>query len=65
MKRVIVNNQYSFDTNLKVRVGSTVVLPTPYWLRDVKGDTWEGKVTALTSDYTGDCVQIISVKKSK
>lgn len=60
MQRVKVGN-YTYETELPVKVGDKVLLPTPYWLRDVKGPTWEGKVTQLTSDYTGPCVRIIKI----
>lgn len=55
--------RYTFETDLPVKVGDTVVLPTPAYLRDVKGPTWTGKVTSLTSDYSGDCAKIIKVAK--
>lgn len=55
---------YTYETgNLNVEVGETVILPTPYWLRDVKGPTWEAKVTAIGSDYAGPCTKIIGVKE--
>ncbi len=61
-KRVVVNG-YTYETTLKVRVGSRVLLPTPEWLRDVKGPTWEGVVTGLDSGYQGPCKAVISVLK--
>ena len=59
-KRVMVGN-YSYDTNLRVKIGSRVLLPTPDFLRDVRGDTWEGTVSALESSYTGTCKNIIAI----
>lgn len=56
--KVVVGN-YTYETDLNLKVGDTVLLPTPYWLQDVKGPTWEGKVTSLDSNYTGPCVRII------
>ena len=64
MKRVIVNG-YTYETDLNLAVGDMVVLPTASWLRDVMGDTWEGTVSSLTSDYTGDCARIIRKKKKR
>ena len=58
-------NGYTYDAgNANVAVGDTVILPTASWLRDVKGPTWEGKVTALGSDYDGYCERIKGVKKA-
>jgi hypothetical protein len=34
-------------------------LPTPYWLREFKGNEWVGSVTSTTSSYSGECVRII------
>jgi hypothetical protein len=62
MKKVQVGN-YTYETDLPVKVGDTVVLPTPYWLKEVKGDTWEGVVTSLESDYNGPCARIIKIKE--
>ncbi len=59
MKRVVVNGGLTYETNLDVKVGDTVLLPTPSWLQDVKGPTWEGKITSLESDYTGPCVRVL------
>jgi hypothetical protein len=61
MTKVVVKG-YTYETNLPVKVGDTVVLPTPHWLRDVKGPTWEGIVSKIGSDYQGVCEKIISVK---
>ena len=61
MKRVVVDNNYTYETNLKVKVGDTVKVPTTYWLRDVFGAYWFPKVTNLKSDYTGDCLKIVEV----
>jgi hypothetical protein len=59
MKRVVVNG-YTYETEIDdLRVGDAVVLPTPYWLRDVKGPTWVGNVTALTSDHCGSCARVV------
>ena len=57
--KVIVDNNYTYETNLSLKVGDRVVLPTPYWLRDVKGSEFVGTVTSLNSSYSGDCIKII------
>ena len=61
MKRVIINNPYTYATDLDVSVGDVVLLPTSDWLRDALGDTWEGKVTSLKSEYDGWCAKIIKI----
>ena len=58
----IVANGYTWIAPDIVKIGDTVVLPVADWLRDVKGDTWEGEVTALESDYDGSCRSIIGIK---
>jgi len=48
MKVIVeVNGKYSYNSKKTVKVGSDVILPTPIWLRDVKGPTWTGTVTAI------------------
>lgn len=65
MKRIMVGN-YTYETNLNLKVGDKVVLPTAYFLRDVKGATWVGQVTSLASEYDGSCEKVISkVKENK
>ena len=62
-KRIVVKG-YTYETgHCKVRKGSIVILPTADYLKDVLGYTWEGTVTATKSDYTGNCAQILGVKK--
>jgi hypothetical protein len=51
----------TYETDLKVRKGTQVVLPPTYWM-DAR-DTQIGKVVSLTSDYTGYCVKVLSVIK--
>ena len=60
MKKVIVNG-YTYEAPATVKVGDKVLLPTAYWLREFKGNTWEGIVTDLESDYEGPCKQVIEV----
>jgi len=60
MKRIIINNQYTYETDLKnIRKGTALLLPTPHWLTDVLGATWVGKVTSLSSNYDGPCSKVI------
>jgi hypothetical protein len=66
IKRVQVQTQtgtvLTYETDLKgIRVGTRVILPAPWWLHGVDNQTtMKGKVISLTSDYTGDCLNIIS-----
>ena len=60
MNKVVVNG-YTYETDLNVKVGDVVELPTAHWLRDVKGDTWQGVVSSLDSDYDGGCSKVIKV----
>jgi len=56
-------NGYTWNAPDTVKIGDKVLLPVADWLRDVKGDTWEGEVDALESDYDGPCKHIIKVIK--
>lgn len=63
MKKYIINDQYTYESDIKgLRVGTKVVLPTPSFLLQVKPPTWIGKITAVNSDYMGYCEKIISKK---
>jgi hypothetical protein len=64
MKRIIVNG-YTYETDLDVNIGDVVEFPTADWLRDVYGYSQEGVVTALESDYKGECVRILSLVTKK
>ena len=59
----IIARGYTWEAPDTVKIGDKVLLPIADWLRDVKGDTWEGKVTALESDYDGPCKHIIKILK--
>jgi hypothetical protein len=61
MTRIVVKNQYTYETDLPVKVGDIVLLPTAAWMRSITGDTWSAKVTALTSDYKGPCQRVIKI----
>jgi len=63
LKKIQVNNKYTYMCDKPVRIGSEVKLPTPYWMREFKDDTWIGKVTDLKSDYDGVCESVIEVLK--
>jgi hypothetical protein len=64
MKRVKVG-RYTYETDLPVKVGDVVLLPTPDRLLSVKGPTWEGTIASLTSDYTGPCSRVLRVVRSE
>jgi|TARA_R110000824_G_scaffold197168_1_gene380561 hypothetical protein len=59
----IIVNGYTYKTDEKAEIGDTAILPTADWLRDVKGDTWEGEITATESDYDGYCKSVIKIVK--
>ena len=56
---------YTYETDLPVKVGDEVLLPTADFLRDVLGNTWKGTVTSLESDYDGPCRWIIKITKKR
>ena len=56
MKRIVVSDKYTYETDLPVKVGDTVVLPG----RGAKAN-WQGVVTALESKYDGPCKQVVGV----
>ncbi len=60
-RRVVVNERHTFETDLKVQVGDIVQVPVADWLKGTGSDTWEGRVTALTSLHTGACKRILKV----
>lgn len=59
IKKIIVDNKFTYLTDMKVRKGTKVLLPPFPWCQD----PWIGKVTSLTSDYDGDCKFIITTIK--
>lgn len=61
--RIEVDHRFAYECEETVKVGDMVVLPTPYWM--VAGSVHIGKVTALTSDYDGDCLKILRVLPEK
>lgn len=48
----VMIGKYTYESDLALRVGDRVLLPTPDWLRDVKGPTWEGVVSQILSTAT-------------
>lgn len=61
-RRVVVDNRYTYETNLPVKIGSKVLLPPSPWAHEFYGDDpWEGVVTSFISEYTGECSTIISI----
>ena len=43
----IVVKGYTYETDQEAQVGDIAVLPTAQYLRDIKGDTWEGEITDI------------------
>ncbi len=62
--KIKINDNYTYWTDEKVEVGDTAILPSPSWLADVRGPTWEGEVTATESDYDGYCKNVIKIIKN-
>lgn len=61
-RRVVVDGHYTYITDLPVKLGSKVLLPTPEWGYSIFGsDPWEGTVTSFISDYSGPCRTIIKI----
>ena len=63
--KIVVNGQYTYECDYKVKIGQQVVLPTTGWLRSVKGPTWIGEVTSLESTYDGYCDKVIKTIRLK
>jgi hypothetical protein len=62
MNKIVVNGKYTYETDLKLKIGDTVLLPATW----VDSDPWEATVTALESSYNGSCSKVLSVvNKSK
>jgi len=59
LRRVVVNDKYTYETDLELQVGDKVLLPVPEQKVPERGSTWEGEVTALESEYTGPCKRIV------
>jgi hypothetical protein len=57
--KVVVNDKYTYEADMPLKVGDKVEYPTASFLRDVLGNTQTGTVTSLESDYNGYCVKII------
>jgi cell shape-determining protein MreC len=62
--KVQINHQYTYETDLDLKIGDKVRYPTASHLQDVFGYTQIGTVTSLTSDYNGYCVKIIEKVES-
>jgi hypothetical protein len=57
-QKIMINGQYTYLTGpVDVKVGDTVFLPNYY----NNGPSWEAVVTAIGSDYDGDCKTILGV----
>lgn len=55
--KIIVNDMYTYYSGeFDVKVGDTVTLPSNF-----KGSDWQATVTAIGSNYDGDCKTILGV----
>ncbi len=61
-KRIQVG-KYTYETDLPVKIGDRVVLPSAAWRVETQGPTWKGTVTALESNYAGPCKRVLSICK--
>tara|TARA_R110002012_G_scaffold296754_2_gene494248 strand:- start:13 stop:201 length:189 start_codon:yes stop_codon:yes gene_type:complete len=59
----IIVNGYTYETDEKAKVGDIAVVPTAQYLREFKGDTWQGEITSIESDYQGYCVKALKIIK--
>lgn len=59
MRRVIVDQRYTYETDLELEVGDEVLLPASW------SGEWIGRVTALSSDYGGPCKRIVRVVRRR
>lgn len=60
MERIVISSDtgrlYTYETNLNVSEGDTVLLPP-----GASDDPWEGTVTSFAPKYKGPCKQILEV----
>ena len=57
--RIIVNEKFTYlSGEFDVKIGDTVTLPSKF-----NGSDWQGTVTAIGSNYDGDCKTILGVVK--
>lgn len=56
IKRIVVNNRYTYETDLDVKVGDLVEVPGTG-----DGSHWAGRVTSLDSAYLGECKKVIGI----
>jgi hypothetical protein len=57
LKRVVCHGRYIYETDLPVKLGDRVLLPS----RVHGGRPWRAIVTSLESDYVGACERIIEI----
>lgn len=56
-QKIVVNKNHTYlSGEFDVKVGDTVTLPSKF-----NGSDWQGTVTAIGSDYDGDCKTILGV----
>lgn len=61
--RIEVNNNLTYECEETVQIGDKVLLPNPWWMDP--GTVNIGTVTALSSEYEGECVWILAVLPDK
>ena len=59
MMKITINGHLTYICNEEVEVGDEVVLPPPHW--KPPGSLHVGKVTSLTGDYDGECLEVLKV----
>ena len=56
-QKIVVNKNHTYlSGEFDVKVGDTVIVPCSF-----EGSEWQGNVTAIGSDYDGDCKTILGV----
>ena len=64
MKKIVVKlssgKEFTYLTDLKVRIGTKVLVPAPFWSAE---PNQKGKVKSLTSEYNGECIHVLSLDK--
>jgi hypothetical protein len=56
-KKIVVNKNHTYlSGEFDVKVGDTVIVPSSF-----NGSEWQGTVTAIGSDYDGDCKTILGL----
>ena len=62
--KIIVDNKLTYNCKYDVKVGDTVVVPTPWYMDYINSSTIKGKVTKIGSDYDGYLVDVVMVESA-